>query len=129
MKRLASNAYRAISPVDADCAQTLAKIIDGIVPAVRFGWLSGGRPPSRRCFCRRTRKPNGDLQCVVTAPAARRRGLMRALLSRLTAWAVAEGATAAGLFIVRGNDAARALYQRLGYEDLYSYSYWIAPAQ
>lgn len=53
---------------------------------------------------------------------------MRALLDRLTSWAMTEGATSGGLFLVGGNAAAGALYEGLGYRELYRYHYRIAPA-
>jgi GNAT superfamily N-acetyltransferase len=121
------DAYLAIAPLDAGRAATLGHMLDRIVPASCFGWLSEEGRPLAAAFVVVQGGLMGTYD-VVTAPAARRRGLMQALLGRLTDWAMVEGATAGALFVVGGNEVAAALYQKLGYQELYHYHYRIAAA-
>jgi len=60
---------------------------------------------------------------LATDEAWRGRGLMRALISELGAWARSQGAEAGQLFVVAGNAPAERLYQALGYRELYRYHY------
>jgi ribosomal protein S18 acetylase RimI-like enzyme len=60
---------------------------------------------------------------VFTAPAARGRGLARALCSQLLAQARSQGARAGYLQVDAANDAAHAVYRRLGFTEAYQYHY------
>lgn len=60
---------------------------------------------------------------IVTAPAARGRGLAAALCRQLLADAAVAGARTAYLQVGADNAAARRLYARLGFTDRYSYWY------
>lgn len=60
---------------------------------------------------------------IFTAPAARRRGLARALCMRLLQMARDEGARTAYLQVDAANAPARKVYTRLGFQDAYSYHY------
>jgi GNAT superfamily N-acetyltransferase len=60
---------------------------------------------------------------VATDPQWRGRGLMRALMGELGAWARSRGADAGHLFVVAGNAPAERLYHALGYRELYRYHY------
>jgi GNAT superfamily N-acetyltransferase len=60
---------------------------------------------------------------IFTAPAARGRGLARALCARLLQMAQDEGARTAYLQVDAANAAARKVYTRLGFQDVYSYHY------
>jgi ribosomal protein S18 acetylase RimI-like enzyme len=60
---------------------------------------------------------------VFTAPAERGRGLARHLCTWLLARAAERGARHAYLQVDAGNDAARAVYRRLGFGDGYAYHY------
>jgi ribosomal protein S18 acetylase RimI-like enzyme len=60
---------------------------------------------------------------VVTAPQHRQRGYATSLLAQLFAWAREAGATDAALQVQGDNAAARALYARLGFHEMYSYWY------
>jgi ribosomal protein S18 acetylase RimI-like enzyme len=62
---------------------------------------------------------------IVTAPAARRQGAARELVTELLAWGRAAGATRAYLQVIASNAAAIRLYQSLGFEELYRYHYRI----
>lgn len=56
-----------------------------------------------------------DLHRVIVAPSHRRRGLAADLLARGMAWAIQQGAQWARLEVEQGNEAAVALYDRLGF--------------
>jgi GNAT superfamily N-acetyltransferase len=60
---------------------------------------------------------------IFTAPAARGRGVARALCARLLQMARDEGARTAYLQVDAANGAARKVYTRLGFQDAYSYHY------
>lgn len=60
---------------------------------------------------------------VFTAPAARGQGLATGLCRWLLAAAVAQGARHAYLQVEADNQAARAIYHRLGFADAYGYHY------
>jgi GNAT superfamily N-acetyltransferase len=60
---------------------------------------------------------------IFTAPAARGRGLARALCARLLQMARDEGARTAYLQVDAANAPARAVYTRLGFQDGYTYHY------
>jgi GNAT superfamily N-acetyltransferase len=60
---------------------------------------------------------------IFTAPAARGRGVARALCARLLQLALDEGARTAYLQVDAANGAARKVYTRLGFQDAYSYHY------
>ena len=65
---------------------------------------------------------------IFTAPAARGRGVARALCARLLQMARDEGARTAYLQVDAANGAARKVYTRLGFQDAYSYHYLIREA-
>ncbi|CAG7603852.1 GNAT family N-acetyltransferase [Actinacidiphila bryophytorum] len=60
---------------------------------------------------------------VEVIPSHRRRGLALAVMGALARQAAREGATAAYLQVEADNDAARALYDRLGFTDHHGYHY------
>jgi GNAT superfamily N-acetyltransferase len=60
---------------------------------------------------------------VEVAPSHRRRGLATAVMGALAQRAAEEGATSAYLQVEAGNDAARALYDGLGFTDHHGYHY------
>ncbi|MDP1650328.1 MAG: GNAT family N-acetyltransferase [Rubrivivax sp.] len=64
---------------------------------------------------------------VHTHPQARGQGLASVLCKRLLALAASEGAAVAYLQVDAANDAARRIYQRLGFADGYAYHYRQAP--
>jgi ribosomal protein S18 acetylase RimI-like enzyme len=57
-----------------------------------------------------------NLVSMWTSPAARRRGVGAALVRCVISWAADTGATTVALWVTDGNDPARALYERLGFE-------------
>lgn len=64
---------------------------------------------------------------IEVAPAYRRQGFARAVMAELARTALAEGASAAYLQVEADNDAARALYDGLGFADHHAYHYRTAP--
>jgi GNAT superfamily N-acetyltransferase len=62
---------------------------------------------------------------VVTALAHRNEGYATMLLSSMLGWACANGAAHAYLGVVEANAAARKLYGKLGYQEVYEYWYRI----
>jgi GNAT superfamily N-acetyltransferase len=52
---------------------------------------------------------------VYVSPDVRRRGVARRLMAAVEAWAASVGATTTSLWVVEGNDGARAFYESLGY--------------
>lgn len=56
-----------------------------------------------------------EVLTLAVAPAARRRGLGRALLAAAQAWGAAQGAAVAFLEVAEDNTAARALYAAAGF--------------
>jgi GNAT superfamily N-acetyltransferase len=63
---------------------------------------------------------------VLVAASHRRRGLAAAIMSALLGWARQQGATATYLQVVASNAPAIALYDRLGYREVYRYHYRVA---
>jgi len=64
---------------------------------------------------------------VHTHPQVRGQGLATRLCERLLALVASEGAVAGYLQVDAANDAARRIYQRLGFADGYAYHYRLAP--
>lgn len=60
---------------------------------------------------------------IVTAPAHRRQGMAEQLILGLLHWAKAQGAAASFLQVVQANKGASALYDKLGYKEIYEYWY------
>jgi N-acetylglutamate synthase len=63
------------------------------------------------------------LTSLVTAPAARRRGVGTAVVRALLSWAAEEGATRMYLQVLAANTGARSLYARLGVATHHPYCY------
>ena len=60
---------------------------------------------------------------IVTLPQARRRGAARRLCSSLLAWGQQNGARSAYLQVEADNQAALALYEKMGFSTRYEYHY------
>src|SRR5258708_6542338 len=60
---------------------------------------------------------------IVTAAAYRRRGYGRQLIVQLLQWAKQHGATTAYLQVMCNNSPALALYERIGFREIYRYWY------
>jgi GNAT superfamily N-acetyltransferase len=62
-------------------------------------------------------------ESVVTDPSRQRRGYARRIITSLAAWAADNGAVGACLEVEAANAPARALYDALGFNELYRYHY------
>ena len=60
---------------------------------------------------------------IITDPAFRRQGLAEELITGLLHWGKAQGVTASFLQVVIENSGASALYDKLGYKEIYQYWY------
>jgi N-acetylglutamate synthase len=60
---------------------------------------------------------------MVTRPAFRRQGAATALLHALAQWGVKRGVNHVYLQVTDANQPARSLYERIGFETLYTYHY------
>jgi ribosomal protein S18 acetylase RimI-like enzyme len=69
----------------------------------------------------------GMLTAVEVDSACHRQGLGTAITAGLAAAAAAQGATRMLLQVETGNDPARALYLRCGFQDSHRYQYMMAP--
>ncbi len=85
---------------------------DGIAFAVGLGMAE---PP----WC--------GVECMATAPNARKSGGARSVLAALEAWAAGQGATTLWLQVLETNAPARALYDSLGFTTVGAYWYRHAP--
>lgn len=65
------------------------------------------------------------LSGLAVRPDIRRRGLATELMGALARWAGDRGATRCVLQVAVGNDAALALYARLGFAESHRYRYWV----
>lgn len=118
--------YVAVSALGPASAATLAAMLARIPQPVGFARLAVDGIDLAFGFA----ALEGDhvgLFDIVTAPAARRRGLGLRLVRSLLGWATRQGATHAYLQVVEANAAARRLYGHLGFETAYAYHYRIAP--
>ena len=68
------------------------------------------------------------LFAVEVVPAARGRGLGRAISAAALRWAAAAGARHAYLQVAAGNEAAHGLYERLGFAVHHHYTHWVTSA-
>ncbi|MEN0087257.1 MAG: GNAT family N-acetyltransferase [Pseudomonadota bacterium] len=64
---------------------------------------------------------------VAVAPAMQRQGLAKSLVLSALRWAQKRGARTAWLQVEADNEAALALYGKLGFATAYPYQYWRAP--
>ena len=68
------------------------------------------------------------LTAIEVAPGHRRRGLATTVTAALAAQAAERGAGQVYLQVEDGNEAARALYRRIGFTAHHDYHYRLAPA-
>ena len=64
---------------------------------------------------------------IATLPDARRRGFANGVMSALLNWGKSQTAQNAYLQVVSTNVPARAMYDGLGFQPLYTYDYWTVP--
>lgn len=68
------------------------------------------------------------VQCLVTAPAWRRRGAAAAALGAIAEWAATLGARDVFLAVETDNEPALRAYGAAGFEESHRYRYWRQPA-
>ncbi|MCA3630303.1 MAG: GNAT family N-acetyltransferase [Methylobacterium sp.] len=98
--------------------------LEAIVAAIRFpAFFATLRQASRAIGfgCGAVDRGYAEIASVMLDPAARGQGIGHGLVETLLAEAVAAGATRGFLQVESNNRVARALYQKLGYRDLYRY--------
>jgi N-acetylglutamate synthase len=105
--------YRRIVRALAIPAAFAVLVDDGAVGALAFGAIHRGLI----CY-----------ESVVTNPQQQRRGYARRIIASLAAWAAERGATGACLEVEAVNIPALALYDRLGFSELYRYHYRRQPS-
>ena len=99
-------------------------------PVPYQGWVLRGVADGRVLACGQTAAEADmvGLYDVFTLPQARGRGLARLLCQHLLALAHGAGARVAYLQVDADNIPARAIYRRLGFDDVYAYHYRVPPA-
>lgn len=118
----ADDDWYGLSGHGADARATLSTMFDGVAPPSLHVTISHDRGSAA---IGRGVVHDGHLAIfgMETAPEHRRRGLARAVIGHLARWAVDLGAVGATLQVELGNDGAHALYDQLGFTDLYEYTY------
>lgn len=108
-------AYREILTGPADVVFLTARdAVSGDLLGV--GRASAGRLPSGRSRW-------AGITSIETAPAARRRGVARAIMAQLGAWACSRSATTTYLQLLATNTPGRELYDSLGFTRHHTYVY------
>lgn len=122
-----SEQFTQIRERSADQAGPLAEAIAGIEPEVGLFLTQAddGAPLATVMAVH-----DGDMVGlfeVAVAPAMQRQGLAKSLVLSALRWAQKRGARTAWLQVEADNDAALALYGKLGFATAYPYQYWRAP--
>jgi ribosomal protein S18 acetylase RimI-like enzyme len=100
-------------------------LLDRIGPRALYAWARRGSEPVGACLGVVDGAWLGVFS-MSTLPAHRRKGIGRALLSKLVSAGAARGASNVYLQVERDNHAALALYARAGFRHLYGYHYRVA---
>lgn len=114
--------FAAMRGLDAASAATLGAMIAAIVPRKTLAVIEEGGTPVAFGMGVVERGRIG-LFDILTAPAARGRGLGGRVVETLLAWGRAHGAAAAYLQVTEDNAPALAIYRRLGFTPAYPYWY------
>lgn len=118
------DAYIEMSEESASLKPGLVEVLDSTEPATGLFLHSDGNGKSLsavRCVVDRDLAGIFDL---VTAPAHRGCGHSVTVFASALEWAKRQGASHAWLQVVVDNNAAMALYRRMGFEEVYRYRYW-----
>lgn len=120
------DAYAENAAMPAKSQQLHAALLQGIRTDHIFGAVA---PDDRPIACGMAvlERELVGLFDIVTHEAARRRGHAKVLVESLLGWAHQNAARYAYLQVTENNRAARALYQELGFTQLYHYWYRVAP--
>lgn len=116
----------AIGAVRGDQKAGLVEVIQAIEPEIGlFALYDGGAPVACGIAVR-----DGDIVGlfeIATHFDHQRKGYGKALVKSALKWAANKGAKTAWLQVVSDNVAALALYEGLGFQKVYDYSYWMDP--
>jgi N-acetylglutamate synthase len=107
-----ANLYRQIVGCLAIPAAFAIRSDEHSIAALAYGAIHDGRI----CY-----------ESLVTDHSRQRRGYARRIIGSLAAWAADRGARGACLEVEAANAPARALYESLGFKELYRYHYRRAP--
>jgi len=114
--------YARLAEMPGPASELHATLIRAIRPDCAFAWLVVDDEPVA-CALGVLEHDLLGLFDVITARAHRGQGYAGKLLRELLAWGAQQGVQHAYLQVIADNDSALALYQRLGFEHLYSYWY------
>ena len=108
-------AYRRILTAPARTLFLTARATGG-GPLLGVGRVCAGSLPDGRARW-------AGITSIATAPAARRRGVSRAVMLALATWALEQGCATTYLQVLAENTVARAMYDRLGFTVHHHYVY------
>jgi len=114
--------YARLADMPSIASELHASLIRAIRPDCAFAWLVVDEQPVA-CALGVLEHDLIGLFDVITDREHRGKGYAGVLLEKLLAWSAEQGAQHAYLQVVANNDPALALYERLGFEHLYSYWY------
>jgi ribosomal protein S18 acetylase RimI-like enzyme len=120
------DAYVRNAEIPSNGAQLHALLLAGIQSEHVFG-ATAVDGESSACGLAVLERELLGLFDLVTHPSTRRRGHAHALVESLLGWGGRRGARHAYLQVIEANRPARALYERLGFVELYKYWYRVAP--
>ncbi len=114
--------YAGLSAMPKLAGDLHATLIRAIRPDCAFGVIEVEQTPVA-CALAVLEHDLVGLFDVITHPEQRRSGHARALMAALLHWGAQQGASRAYLQVVADNQPALALYEKMGFEDLYNYWY------
>lgn len=123
-----SRTYSGFNNVPASRQSIHDRMLDSLVPVGGFALASDDGVPVAAGLGVLEGEHVG-LFDIVADPARRRAGHGRRAVEGIMAWGRSLGATRAYLMVVAANAPAIALYQRLGYREVYRSHYRIPPAR
>lgn len=115
--------YTRLSGTRPDDAAKHAEILRAIALSPLFASLYDVEGEAVACGLAVLEGDLGGLFDLMTDPARRRQGHGTALVAGMLHWAAGAGARHAYLQVVRDNEPARRMYQRLGFREAYHYHY------
>ncbi|MEK5438688.1 MULTISPECIES: GNAT family N-acetyltransferase [Paenibacillus] len=116
------NAFTKLSALSKDNGSTLTRMLSACLLQQGYILLINNGVPTA---CGLGVIQNGyiGLFDIITASDQRRQGMAEQLLLALLHWGKTQGATTAFLQVVQANTGASALYDKLGFKEIYQYWY------
>ncbi|MEK3746612.1 GNAT family N-acetyltransferase [Paenibacillus sp. FSL E2-8871] len=116
------NAFTKLSALSKDNGSTLTRMLSACLLQQGYILLFNNGVPTA---CGLGVIQNGyiGLFDIITASDQRRQGMAEQLLLALLHWGKTQGATTAFLQVVQANSGASALYDKLGFKEIYQYWY------